>query len=225
VSALGAVGLTANVARTHIGQTFSGLQVFSSGLSANGLTGTVLTPTQTNITSLGTLTTLSSAGLTSSQTINVSSGGLIVQAGGASITGGATVTGGARFFGGVGIAGGMSVTGSIDATGSINANLGYTVGPSSINPQTVGYTLVAGDNGKIITINSASAVTLTAGTAVGTTGFSCVIMQLGAGQVSIAGASTTINSFAGTKISGQYAAATLFCYATNTFAVVGNLTT
>jgi hypothetical protein len=102
---------------------------------------------------------------------------------------------------------------------------GYRLGSASINPQTSGYTLVAGDDGKIVTINSSSAVTVTAGTAVGFTGFSCIVMQIGAGQVTITGASTTVNSYGGNKISGQYAAATVFCYATNTLAVVGSLTT
>jgi hypothetical protein len=78
VSSVGAVSLTGNVARTHIGQSFSGLQVFSSGLSANGLTGTILTPAQTNITSLGTLTSLNTAGITSTQRVTISSGGLSV---------------------------------------------------------------------------------------------------------------------------------------------------
>ena len=122
------------------------------------------------------------------------------------------------------ISNGLSVTGNINATGSINANSGFTVGSVSINSRTTGYTLVASDNGKIVTVNSTSPVTLTAGTDVGFTGFSCVVMQLGLGQVTIAGSSTTVNSYSGTKISGQFAAATLFCYASNTFAAIGSLT-
>jgi len=114
--------------------------------------------------------------------------------------------------------------GTVNAT-SVVATNGFQVGAGAINAQTAGYSLVAGDNGKIITMNSASAMTLTAGTAVGTTGFSCTIIQLGAGQVTIVGSGVTINSYAGLKMAGQHAAATLFCYATNTFNVAGNLVT
>ena len=99
VTSLGGVSLTGNVARTHIGQTFTGLQVFSSGLSANGLTGTLNTAAQPNITSVGTLTSLTTAGLTSTQRVNVSFGGIVVQAGGLSVTGGSNLTGGVQIFG------------------------------------------------------------------------------------------------------------------------------
>ena len=105
------------------------------------------------------------------------------------------------------------------------ADDGLAIGAGAINAQTAGYTLVAGDNGKVITINSASAITLTAGTAVGTTGFSCSVIQLGAGQVTIAGSGVTLNSFSGLKIAGQHGAASIVCYATNTLNVAGNLTT
>lgn len=78
VSITGSVSLTGTVARTNTSQTFTGLQVFSSGLSSNGITGTILTPSQPNITSVGTLISLNTAGLTSTQRVTISSGGLSV---------------------------------------------------------------------------------------------------------------------------------------------------
>lgn len=121
--------------------------------------------------------------------------------------------------------GGINVSAGATFSGSVESDTGYRIGAGAINAQTVGYSLVAGDNGKVITINSASAITLTAGTAVGTTGFSCSVIQLGAGQITITGSGVTMNSYSGLKIQGQHGAASIVCYATNTFNVAGNLTT
>jgi hypothetical protein len=123
----------------------------------------------------------------------------------------------------------LHVGGTASASGfsasTVVATNGFQVGAGSFNAQTAGYTLAASDNGKIITINSASAVTITVGTAVGTAGFSCTIIQLGAGQVTIAASGTTLNSASGLKLAAQHAAASIVCYTTNTFNVAGNLTT
>ena len=120
-------------------------------------------------------------------------------------------------------AAGATLSGTLSAT-SVVATNGFQVGSGAINAQTAGHTLAASDNGKIVTINSASPVTLTVGTAVGTTGFSCTVIQVGTGQVTIAGSSTTLNSFSGLKMLGQYSGASIVCYATNTFSVIGGLT-
>lgn len=113
----------------------------------------------------------------------------------------------------------------ISSDGSVTASAGYRIGSSAFNAQTIAYALTAADNGKVITINSSSAVNLTVGTAVGTVGFSCTVIQLGTGQVTIAASSTTLNSFSGLKLAGQHAAATIVCYSTNVFNVAGNLVT
>jgi hypothetical protein len=86
------------------------------------------------------------------------------------------------------------------------------------------YTLVASDNGKVITLNNANAVTVTVPSGLGA-GFSCVLIQQGAGQVTVsAGGGVTLQSFQGNaKIAGQYAGATLFAHTANIFNLTGSL--
>jgi hypothetical protein len=67
-------------------------------------------------------------------------------------------------------------------------------GPSiSINPQTgTTYTLAASDNGKLVTLSNASAITLTIPALF--IGFNCKIKQIDAGQVTASGSGITLNS-------------------------------
>jgi hypothetical protein len=99
----------------------------------------------------------------------------------------------------------------------------------AINAQTgTSYTTVLGDDGKLITADNASAITLTIppnGTVAYGIGTQINIMQLGAGQVTITpGAAVTIRS-AGSKLktSAQYAVATCVKIASDTWVAVGNL--
>lgn len=100
----------------------------------------------------------------------------------------------------------------------------YAPGTPSINAQTgTSYTLVASDNGKILTLGNAAAITLTVPAGLGA-GFSVVFVQLGAGKVTVTASGTTVvqrQSFA--KTAGQYAVASLFAYAANTFALSGDV--
>ena len=85
------------------------------------------------------------------------------------------------------------------------------------------YTLVAADNGKVVTLSNSSAITLTVPVSL-PTGFNCSIVQLGAGQVTITASSTTIhNRQSFTKTAGQYSAVTILQYATNTFLTQGDM--
>lgn len=96
---------------------------------------------------------------------------------------------------------------------------------TSVNPITATtYTLLASDRGKWLTFSSGSATTVTVPSTLGKN-FECVIQQIGAGQVTVSGATgVTVNNVDGfTAISGQYGIATLFEYATNTFVIAGNL--
>ncbi len=99
----------------------------------------------------------------------------------------------------------------------------------ALNAQTgTSYTTVLGDDGKLITLDNASAITLTIppnGTVAYGIGTQLNLMQLGAGQVTItAGAGVTIRS-AGSKLktNAQYAVATCVKIASDTWVAVGNL--
>jgi hypothetical protein len=98
-----------------------------------------------------------------------------------------------------------------------------------INAQTgTGYTLVLSDAGKLVTLNNAAAITLTVPTNASVafpTGTHIDLAQLGAGQVTIAGASVTFRAKNGQKLSGQYAVATIIKIDTNTWICAGDLTT
>jgi len=94
---------------------------------------------------------------------------------------------------------------------------------ASINDQTgTTYTLVAGDNGKVVVLNNASAVTVTVPSGLGA-GFNCSFIQKGAGQVSFSASGTTINNRQShTKINGQYGVASIVAYAADTFVLAGD---
>ena len=99
----------------------------------------------------------------------------------------------------------------------------------ALNAQTgTSYTTVLGDDGKLITLDNASAITLTIppnGTVAYGIGTQLNIMQLGAGQVTItAGAGVTLRSNGSKlKTNGQYAVATCCKIASDTWVVIGNL--
>ena len=94
----------------------------------------------------------------------------------------------------------------------------------TINAQTgTTYTLASSDVNKLVTLNNASAITVTIPNGVFTTGQQINLQQLGAGQVTITGDGTTTFTGVGTKLAAQYAAATLICTGTNTFTLIGYL--
>ena len=93
---------------------------------------------------------------------------------------------------------------------------------------TTAYTLVLGDAGKYVTLSNAASITLTIPTNASVAfdvGTVVNVVQLGAGQVTIAGASgVTVNSEGSKlKLKGQYAVASLLKTATNTWVALGNL--
>ncbi len=94
---------------------------------------------------------------------------------------------------------------------------------ASINDQTgTAYTLLASDNGKVVVLNNASAVTVTVPSGLGA-GFNCSFVQKGAGQVSFSASSTTINNRQShTKITAQYGVASLLAYADDVFVLAGD---
>ena len=94
------------------------------------------------------------------------------------------------------------------------------------NDQTgTSYTLTSADNGKIVILNNASAITLNVPYYF--VGFNCMVLQKGAGQVTLAinGATTNIyNRYGFTKTAGQYSILTLVCTEANKYVASGDMT-
>ena len=94
----------------------------------------------------------------------------------------------------------------------------------TINAQTgTTYTIVSGDINKLVTLNNASAITVTIPNGVFTTGQQVNFQQLAAGQVTFASDGTTTFTGTGTKLRAQYSASTLVCTGTNTFTLIGDI--
>jgi len=95
----------------------------------------------------------------------------------------------------------------------------------TLDRKTASYTLVAGDNGKVIEMNVASANTLTVNASLFSAGNQIVITQYGAGQTTItAGAGVTLRSDGGKlKINTQYSIATIIFISATEAYVSGNL--
>lgn len=94
---------------------------------------------------------------------------------------------------------------------------------SVINDQTTGFTLGNSDNGKIIVINSASATTITVPSL--SVGFNCMIVQRGAGQVTLSASGVTIsNRYGFNKTAGQSSIITLVCIASGVYIASGDMT-
>jgi hypothetical protein len=118
---------------------------------------------------------------------------------------------------------------SNDITGTGDVSItGTVVAQSTLNAQTgTSYTTVLADASKLVTLNNGSAITLTIPTNASVAypvGTKIDLAQLGAGQVTVAGAGgVTVNSTPTLKFRDQYSAATCIKTATNTWLLVGDL--
>jgi hypothetical protein len=84
-------------------------------------------------------------------------------------------------------------------------------------------TLSASDDGKVIYCTNGSAVTITCATGLGK-GFTCTIIQGGAGKVTVAAGTATLNSYSGLlSTMGQYAVISLISPVADEFIAAGNL--
>jgi hypothetical protein len=87
-----------------------------------------------------------------------------------------------------------------------------------------GFTLAAVDAGTIINSTSATAITINLPAADTATGYNVMIIQSGAGAVTIAANGNTLNSFGGAVITaGQHAACSIVRTAASTYNLSGNL--
>lgn len=115
-------------------------------------------------------------------------------------------------------------TGATGATGAAGASGDLTL---TINAQTASYTLVISDNGKLVEMNVASGNTLTVplnSSVAFPTGTQISILQVGAGQTTVAGTSgVTVNATPGLNLRAQWSAATLVKRDTDTWVLIGDL--
>ena len=101
----------------------------------------------------------------------------------------------------------VTLDSTLDVAGNVTSSGGSISGfDASLNDQTsTSYSLQSSDNGKVVTLNNANAITLTIPSGLGD-GFNCLIVQKGAGQVTLSASGTTlINRQSHSKTAGQYA--------------------
>ena len=93
----------------------------------------------------------------------------------------------------------------------------------TIDGTTDPYTLSASDNGKVLYVTDATALTINCAAGLGK-GFSCTIIQGGAGKVTVAANGQTLVSYSSLfSTMGQYAVISVICPVANTFLLAGNL--
>ena len=99
----------------------------------------------------------------------------------------------------------------------------------TLNAQTgTTYTFVLADNGKLVTLDNAAAITVTVplnSSVAYATGAIINLQQIGAGQVTVAGAAGVTINGTGTKTRAQWSAASLVKTATDTWTLIGDITT
>lgn len=97
----------------------------------------------------------------------------------------------------------------------------------TLNAQTgTTYTLVLTDNGRLVTLSNAAAITVTVPTNASVafaTGAVINLQQIGAGQVTVAGAAGVTVTGTGTKLRTQYSAAALVKTGTDSWTLIGDI--
>lgn len=186
------------------------------GVSSGGTGSTSQAGALTNLGAQAVLTTAAPLALTAGGTGTTSAVGALTNLGAqAALTTAAPL---ALTLGG---------TASTSAIGALTS-LGASPLSLTLNAQTgTTYTLVLADNGKLITLSNASAIAVTVPTNASVAfpiGSQILLNQLGAGQVTVSGASVTFNGKNGLKTSGQYAVICLIKIATDTWVLSGDAT-
>lgn len=109
-------------------------------------------------------------------------------------------------------------SGGVDLGGNALSNF-----DASVNEQSgTTYTLLASDLGKIVKFTNGSAITVTLPNNLGL-GFTCTVIQYGAGQITFATSSSTLyNRQSHTKTAGQYGVVSLISCVADVFVLAGD---
>jgi hypothetical protein len=110
---------------------------------------------------------------------------------------------------------GGSVTGAVISSSKFSIGVNANTGTA--------YTLVAGDQDKLVTLSNSNPITLTVPAATFSTGAIINLQQIGSGQVTVQGDGTSTVTGTGTKLRSQYSAASVVCTASNTFTLIGDI--
>ena len=148
-------------------------------------------------------------------------------ASGITLSGNVAMTSTSSHTGLASFAGGLSAAGGVTFGGTVASDTGYRITSNAIKAETgTTYTFLESDNGKVLTFNNGSAVTVTIPTAL-PVGFNCTAIQLGTGQVGFTAASgLTLQSYGSQyRLIGQHAAASIIEYSANIVNLSGNLVT
>jgi len=219
---------------------------------ANGSAGATGATGPANSLTIGTVTTGVTASATITGTAPNQTLSLVLPKGDKGDTGAAGATGSAGATGPAGPANSLSigtvttgVTASATITGTAPSQslslvlpkgdkgdtgaTGTFGTPQDINAVTSGYTLVIGDAGKLVTVNSSSSATLTVpvnSSVAFPVGTHIDIARLGAGAVTVDGdAGVAVNATPGRRLRAAYSTGTLIKLGTNTWLLVGDLAT
>lgn len=132
----------------------------------------------------------------------------------------------ANFTGNINSSANITATNNVNGANGVIGNLtanAYIIGSGGIiTDSSTTRTLGASDNGKVLYFTSASAITVTTQSGLGA-GFSCLLIQGGAGKITVAaGGGTNIRSYGGAyKTAGQYATVSIMCPTSNEFFMSG----
>jgi hypothetical protein len=180
----------------------------SSDINGGAIDGTTVGASSA---STGAFTTLTSSGATSIATgggvVNIASTGVMT-----------TVEGTLN------VDEAVTLDSTLDVTGNVTSSGGSISGfDAALNDQTsTSYTLQSSDNGKVVTLDNASAITLTIPSGLGD-GFNCLIVQKGNGQISLTASGTNlINRQNHSKTAGRYAVLSIVNIGSETLIVAGD---
>jgi hypothetical protein len=121
----------------------------------------------------------------------------------------------------------LTVIGNTSGTNTGDQDLSsYATKDLTLDRKTASYTLVAGDNNKLIEMNVGTANNVTINNSVFSAGNQILVSQYGAGQVTfVAGSGVTLRSPSGKlKLTGQYSLATIIAISATEFYISGDLT-